>query len=116
MLARAAGVVFPVQLEETEPEKEAKRLVPKRLFKGSLSMDTFRKLLGEEEYKWYREIEEKDRDFGTKADEILNYMNGERTLHEILTAVSAEYTETNAEHALNSAHNNSFIIQLNDSF
>jgi len=99
-VAKAAGVALPTQLEETEPEKEARGLVPKRLFKGSLSTDTFKKLLGEEEYKWYSEISEKDPTFETKAEEVLNYMNGERTLHEILKAVSAGYTETKAEHAL----------------
>jgi len=100
LVAKAAGVSLPTQLEETEPEREAKRLVLKRLFKGSLSADTFKKLLGEAEYKWYEEIMEKDRDFETKAEEILNYMNGERTLHQIIMAVSSEYTEVKAEHAL----------------
>lgn len=99
-VARAAGLVLPTQLEETEPEKDAKRIVPRKLFKGSLSMDTFKKLLGEAEYKWYEEISEKDRDFGKKASEILNYMNGEKTMHEILRAVSAEYTGIKAVHAL----------------
>jgi len=99
-VAKAAGVNVPAQLEETEPERETKKLVPKRLFKGSLSTDTFKKLLGEEEYKWYQKMNEKDPSFGEKAWEILNYMNGERTLHEILKAVSSEYADTKAEDAL----------------
>lgn len=90
----------PVQFEESEAEREAKKIIPKRLFKGTLSLETFRLLLGEEEYNWYRELMEKDLDFGKKIAEIINYMDGKRTLHEILRAVSAEYSEITAEKGL----------------
>jgi len=89
-----------VEIEETEAEKQARSIIPKRLFKGTLSTDTFKQLLGEEEYKWYEEIEEKDKKFTRKRAEILNFMDGQRTLHDIVKAVSAEYTETNTEYVL----------------
>jgi hypothetical protein len=97
---KTSTVKLPAQLEETPAEQEAKRIVPRRLFKGTLSGDHFRKLLGEEEYEWYSEIDEKDAEFSKKMPEILNFMNGKRTAHEITKAVSAEYTPTNTEHVL----------------
>jgi hypothetical protein len=59
-----------------------------------------RKGLSEKEFEWYREIDEKDPEFRKKAAEILNFMDGKRSLHEILRAVSAEYSETNPEDVL----------------
>jgi len=100
LIAKSAGVSVPVQLEESEAEREAKKIIPKRLFKGTLSLETFRLLLGEEEYNWYRELMEKDSDLDKKIAEIINYMDGKRTLHEILRAVSAEYTEITMEKGL----------------
>jgi len=104
LVARLANVSVPVRLEESEAEREAKKIIPKRLFKGTLSLETLRLLLGEEEYSWYEEQIEKDIDFKKKIAEIINYMNGKRNLHEILRAVSTEYTETPAEQGLKILH------------
>jgi len=58
-------------------------------------------LLGEEEYRWYDEMDDKDIQFERKRAEIVNFMDGKRTLRDIVKAVSAEYgTETSTEHAL----------------
>jgi len=99
-MAKSVGVLVPVESDETEVEKETKRVIPKRLFKGTLSQDSLQQLLSEEEYQWYLTMLEKDLDFRKKTAEIINLMNGERTLHEILRSVSAEYIEVKAEHAL----------------
>jgi len=99
-ISKTLDVPFPVEIEESEAEKQSKAIIPERLFKGTLSTETFKQLLGEEEYKWYEEIAEKDTHFASKRAEILNFMDGKRTLHDIVKAVSAEYTETNTEHAL----------------
>lgn len=98
-IAKASGVVLP-QIEETQADKEAKTLVPRRLFKGTLSSDHFKRLLGEEEYKWYTEINKQDPAFSKKMSEILNFADGQRNAHAITKAVSAEYTPTNTEHIL----------------
>lgn len=98
-LAKTQKLKIP-KLEEAKAEKEAKRLKPKRRFKGTLSTDTFKKALGEKEYEWYTEVEDKDPEFGKKMAEILNFMNGERSAYEIARYVSAEYTPTNIEHIL----------------
>jgi hypothetical protein len=99
-IAKMSAVKLPAQLEETQAELEAKKLVPRRLFKGTLSGDHFKRLLGEEEYRWYTEIDEKDAEFNKKMPEILNFMNGKRNAHEIVKAVSAEYTPTDIEYVL----------------
>lgn len=99
-IAKTSSITLTAQLEETQADKELKKLVPKRLFKGSLDSGLFQKELGEKEYEWYLEIGDKDADFEKKSAEILNFMDGKRDAHEILQAVSAEYTETDPEHVL----------------
>ena len=70
------------------------------MFKGTLDPDTFKKLLGEEEFRWHEEMAQKDTKFPIKRAEILNFMDGKRNLHEIVKAVAAEYTELSTEHTL----------------
>lgn len=98
--AKSAGVSVPNRIEETKTEKKSKKIIPQRLFKGSLSMDTVKRALTEKEYEWYEEKGKKDAAFGVKMAEVLNFMDGKRTLYEIIKAVSAEYTETKAEDVL----------------
>jgi len=99
-VAKALALSLPTSVEAETADDELKKLVPKRLFKGTLDFEVLKKELGEKEYEWYREIDEKDREFSKKAAEVLNFMDGKRSLYEILKAVSAEYTETDPEHAL----------------
>lgn len=99
-IAKTSSVTLTAQLEETQADKELKKLVPKRLFKGSLDSGLFQKELSEKEYEWYVEIGDKDADFEKKSAEILNFMDGKRNAYEILNVVSAEYTETDPEHVL----------------
>jgi hypothetical protein len=96
-IAKTSNLTLPTQLEEPQTNAELKKLVPKRLFKGSLDSGLFKKELGEKEYEWYEEIGDKDPDFEKKSAEILNFMDGKRNAYEILKAVSAEYTETDPE-------------------
>ncbi len=99
-IAKAKAMSIPHRIKETKAEKESKNIVPERSFKGSLSMETVRKALTEKEYEWYEEKQEKDTTFRMKMVEVLNFMDGKRTLYEIIKAVSAEYTETKAEDVL----------------
>ncbi|MDH5449823.1 MAG: DUF4910 domain-containing protein [Candidatus Bathyarchaeota archaeon] len=99
-IAKTSGVSVPEQMKETEVEAESKKLVPQRLFKGSLSMEAVRKALTEKEHEWYEEKRKKDPTFGMKVVEALNFMDGKRTLYEIIKAISAEYTETRVEDIL----------------
>ena len=99
-IAKASDLTLPTEAEPEKRVSELKKLVPKRLFKGTLSFYAIRKAVGEKEFEWYQEIGEKDRDFDKKAAEILNFMNGKRSLHDILKAVSAEYSEVDSGYAL----------------
>ena len=88
------------KLEETQADQEAKRLAPKKLFKGTLNDDVLKKAIGEEEYEWYELIDDKDEDFSKKMAEILNFMDGKRNAHDIIKAVSAEYSPTDPENVM----------------
>ena len=85
---------------ETRIDEKARRLIPKRLFKGTLNSDLLRQKLTESEYEWYEKIGNEDKEFGKKMAEIINFIDGKRTAYEIVNAVSAEYSQTNTEHAL----------------
>jgi len=99
IVARASGVI-PSTAKADDENFESKKLVPRRLFRGTLGLEFLRKGLGETEFEWYPEIDEKDANFSKKAAEILNFMDGKRSLYEILKAVSAEYSDTKPEYAL----------------
>jgi hypothetical protein len=98
--AKASKMTLPAELEETKAEKEMRNLVPKRLFKGSLSNDALKEKLGSKDYEWYDTISEKDLHFGKKMLEIVNFMDGRRTASEIACSVSAEYGSTDPEQVL----------------
>jgi hypothetical protein len=99
-IAKTCALTLPVEVEASDTNNELRKLVPRRLFKGTLDFEALRKGLSEKEFEWYREIDEKDPEFHKKAAEILNFMDGKRSSHEILKAVSAEYSETNPEYML----------------
>jgi hypothetical protein len=99
-IATTIGIFIPDQIEETKAEKETRKITPQRRFKGSLSMETVRKSITDEEFEWYEKKLKKDPAFQMKIIEVLNFMDGKRTLYEIINSVSAEYTETKAEDVL----------------
>ncbi|MEM2047881.1 MAG: PqqD family protein, partial [Candidatus Jordarchaeales archaeon] len=103
-ITRTRGITLPIQPEETDKAKEAKGLTPKRLFKGTFNDDALKRALGDKEYEWYEEVGKKDKDFRKKTYEIINFMDGERTVYEIAKAVSAEYGETSLENVLKFIH------------
>jgi hypothetical protein len=89
-----------LELKETRAEKELKKLVPTRRFKGSLSSDLLREKLGLEGYEWYDLTSDRDLDFGKKMLEIVNFIDGKRSAYNIAVAVSAEYSMTDPENVL----------------
>ena len=98
-IAKTSALTLPSQPEHAEPRKEL-RVIPRRLFKGTLDSNVLKKTLSEKELEWYEEVREKDVDFDKKSAEVLNFMNGKRSVYDIVRAVSAEYSETNPEHVL----------------
>jgi hypothetical protein len=97
--AKASALTLSNQNDQAESNKELS-LVPKRLFKGPLDSNVLRKTLSEKELESYEEVRKIDEDFDKKTAEVLNFMNGKRSICEIVMAVSAEYSETNPEHVL----------------
>ena len=75
--------------EMTAEESEFRNIIPRRLFKGPLSQYYFEDLLGED-IGWYTAYGRKDPDWTNRRAEILNFMDGRRSLLEIYYAVSAE--------------------------
>jgi hypothetical protein len=94
------GIAVPKKLPASAAERECEALVPKRLFKGTLNLDIMKDKVGEKELRWYHDLESKDPEFHKKTIEVLNFMDGGRSVREIVTAVSAEYSPTKHEHIL----------------
>lgn len=94
------------QLKDTSVEEKTRSLIPKRLFKGTLSTaDVIRKRFPEKEYIWFEEMNKKDVHFEKKVKELTNFMDGKRTLGDIVKAVSSEYGDFKVEDALRFIHN-----------
>lgn len=95
--------------EPYAPDKlygEASKLKPRRLFKGSLNnaVQRIREELGDERADWYDGyVVGPMRGLGSRAFEILNLMDGERSLLEIRHLVSFEFQETGVEFLLHFA-------------
>jgi hypothetical protein len=96
-LVKKSGLVLP-----TLPglDRELRKIVPVRLFKGTFDFGSLKKALNEDEFKSYQDINEKDKLFSKKAPELLNFMDGHRNAMEIMCSVSAEYNQTDPEHVL----------------
>lgn len=99
-IAKASAITVPAEVEETKTDQMLKKLVPKRLFKGSLESDALRRAIGDKEYEWYEMILERDIDFSKKMLEVVNFMDGKRSAYNIMRAISAEYSPTDADHML----------------
>ncbi len=81
--------------------REASRLRPKRLFKGPLPWNAMREKLDTKSMAWYDKNRAKaGGSYGSKTYEIVNLMNGKRTLLDIRHIISCEYDETDVEFVL----------------
>lgn len=103
-IGKELGFKIPTEASESSAERLTKRLVPKKMFKGTLGWNLLRDFLGEKRYEAYNEIEEADKEFFTKAAEILNFIDGKRTVNEITGLVSSEYGPTDHAHVLKFMH------------
>jgi hypothetical protein len=94
LVAAEKGLKALPKRKESEPEKESKRLIPRRMFKGRLDYERINDFLGDDAWGWYETVEDKDPDFFRKVYDGLNFMDGKRSLHSIIRAVSAEFGQT----------------------
>jgi hypothetical protein len=84
----------------TDAEKQAQKIVPKRLFRGPLPRDILAEKLGDR-YLWYQKNAVLiGGNMGNKTYEINNLINGKRNLLWIRNAVSAQFGETGIEFVL----------------
>jgi aminopeptidase YwaD len=79
--------------------KRSSIVIPEKLFKGPLSPRVTEERMSEEYKKWCGENPEKiGRRAGAKQYEIINLMNGNRSLLEIRDIISCEFGETGVEY------------------
>jgi hypothetical protein len=92
---------YKLSSEMFVPDKlttEASRLIPVRLFKGPLPGGMLREKMSGEFRSWYSgNLEKWGGYMGSKMYEIVNLINGKRTLLEIRDIVSCEFDETDVE-------------------
>jgi len=100
IMERSLQRKIPAIARETKAERESKKLVPNRRFKGTLTRSLLSDSLNEEGMKAYKKIEEIDSEFMSKTAEIVNYVDGKRTIYEITEALSAEYGPTSHAHVM----------------
>jgi len=103
-MIETTGIALPKEMEDTDKTKRARSLTPKRLINGTLSLDFLKRELGEKQYERYEEIMKKDKSFRKKTYEILNFMDGKRTIYDIFKAVSAEYGKTDLKDVFKFLH------------
>lgn len=99
-VARLEKLEISESPKETAADGEAKRLVPRRTFMGTLDTELLADKLSGKEYDWYRHIDDDDYNGSNKLYELLNFMDGKRSLYDAVTAVSSEYSRMDMKSAL----------------
>jgi aminopeptidase YwaD len=84
-------------ITQTEEEKKAKLIIPKRNFRGVLPGSFLPENLPEERLKWYKNYAQKERDLGIKLIEIVNFIDGKRSILDIRNAISTEFGPTDLQ-------------------
>jgi hypothetical protein len=93
-VSRSENIVVPASSKRTKAEKEMSKLVPVRLFKGTIPWSDVLEMLNEERRSVYRGIDERDIDFLSKVAETANLIDGRRSAFDIAMALKGEYGET----------------------
>ncbi len=106
-LAKIFGQKYGLKPENLSPGREyteASSLRPKRLFKGPLPWNAMNEKLDPKSRAWYDTNSSKaGGSYGSKIYEIVNLMDGKRTLLDIRHIISCEYDETEVEFVLHYA-------------
>lgn len=82
---------LPSRAQVSEKHGESRNQVYARLFMGPLDPDYLYTRIDEKRREHYRKREQDDPSFHSRLTEIMNFMDGKRTLGEIASLVSAEY-------------------------
>ena len=97
---KSLGLKIPRVPKQTKADQEVRKLIPSRHFKGTVPWSDLHEDLGEKRRKVYRKIEDADSDFMSKTAELVNLIDGTRTVYEITRVLSAEYGPTDNAHVL----------------
>jgi hypothetical protein len=90
-----------VESRPNDLHKKASSIKPKRLFKGPLPRNILQERLIAEDSRWYETNSDKaGLNSGSKMYEIVNLMDGKRTVFDIRHIVSCEFGETDVEFVL----------------
>jgi len=81
----------------SEQERFYNSLIPEKLFPGPLTVSYVADKLGKERYQWYVDAESNIPNFFVIKDEILNFIDGKRSVLKIANAVRAEYGEVSTD-------------------
>lgn len=91
LLSRSIGYAPLKRLVLRKKEREAKKLCPRRKFKGPLHFTELLRHTKPEVAEWLR-TQQKNRPFFVEVLlELTNFMDGHRSLYEILTALEAQF-------------------------
>ncbi len=91
LLSRSIGYTPLKRLVLRKKEREAKTLVPRRKFQGPISFSNILRKTSQEENEWLRTHQKNQPGFVEVLLELTNFMDGHRSLYEILTALEAEF-------------------------
>lgn len=91
---------IPVGIEYSDAESKARGIIPIRCFKAPLDFNMLRRVAGEDTYSKYLEMFEHNRNLRNILDEVVNFMDGRRSLLEIYWKVLAEYGNVNLKQIL----------------
>jgi hypothetical protein len=98
LLSRSIGYTPLKRLVLRKKEREAKTLLPRRKFQGPLYLSELMRRTTPEDTEWIRSHREawapNKPSIGEVLTELANFMDGHRTLYEILTALEAEFGDT----------------------
>lgn len=81
----------------TEEEEKAKEIIPVRKFRGMLSSSFLQENLNAEQLSWYMQYAQKDSRLQNKLFEIVNFINGRRSMLDIRNAISTEFGPTDLQ-------------------
>ncbi|MFX1575991.1 MAG: DUF4910 domain-containing protein [Promethearchaeota archaeon] len=93
LLSRSIGYAPLKRLVLRKKEREAKKLYPRRKFKGPLHFTELLRHTKPEETEWLRTQQKNQPFFVEVLLELTNFMDGHRSLYEILTALEAQFGE-----------------------
>jgi hypothetical protein len=92
----ALNKVAPRPSEVSAEEHALDKIIPRRLFRGPISQFLFEDLVGDG-MAWYTDYARTDPGWTDRRAEILNFMDGKRSLLQIFRAVSAELGRSDPE-------------------